>query len=336
MPSARSRCPLNPVCGQHGLDIVPQRFVDNRRVFSGINRDKPLFEFMEPVTLELELTNISGSPQLIHDNILAHTEGMTIIVKRRGRPSRQFRPYAQYCILEHNVALLPNQNTSAALFVSAGLGGWMIDEPGYYELQIALHLNDEDVVSEPLTLRVAPPRGYDEEFLAQDLFTDESGRIIAFDGSQYFNGGNDILREITERLSDRRVVLHAHVALATPLMRDYKHLILPSDKHKYLKGAAEVGGKISISRSKIDEASKELSIALIDHVEVAAETFGHIKTEYHVDRLSRSSADHGHVKEAATAQEGLHNVLAHRGVNSEVLARISKRRDSYKIRKRQS
>src|SRR5580658_2068251 len=36
MPSARSICPLNPVCGKHGLDIVPQRLVDNRRVFSGI------------------------------------------------------------------------------------------------------------------------------------------------------------------------------------------------------------------------------------------------------------------------------------------------------------
>jgi hypothetical protein len=27
---ARSCCPLNPVCGQHGLDLVPQRLVDNR------------------------------------------------------------------------------------------------------------------------------------------------------------------------------------------------------------------------------------------------------------------------------------------------------------------
>ena len=36
MACARSRCPLNPVCGQHGLDIVAQRLVDNRRVFSGI------------------------------------------------------------------------------------------------------------------------------------------------------------------------------------------------------------------------------------------------------------------------------------------------------------
>jgi len=33
---ARSRCTLHPVCSQHGLDIVPQRLVDNRRLFSGI------------------------------------------------------------------------------------------------------------------------------------------------------------------------------------------------------------------------------------------------------------------------------------------------------------
>ena len=36
MACARSRCPLNAVCGQRGLDIVPQRLVDNRRVISGI------------------------------------------------------------------------------------------------------------------------------------------------------------------------------------------------------------------------------------------------------------------------------------------------------------
>src|SRR5450759_5456741 len=36
VPSARTRCPLDAVCGQHCLDIVPQRLVDNRRVLPGI------------------------------------------------------------------------------------------------------------------------------------------------------------------------------------------------------------------------------------------------------------------------------------------------------------
>jgi hypothetical protein len=28
---------FDPVCGQHGLDLVPERLIDNRQVFSGIN-----------------------------------------------------------------------------------------------------------------------------------------------------------------------------------------------------------------------------------------------------------------------------------------------------------
>jgi hypothetical protein len=33
---ARCRCPLHAVCGQNGLDLVPQRLVDNRGTFAGI------------------------------------------------------------------------------------------------------------------------------------------------------------------------------------------------------------------------------------------------------------------------------------------------------------
>ena len=36
MPSANFCCPLDAVCGQRCLDIVPQRLVDNRRLFAGI------------------------------------------------------------------------------------------------------------------------------------------------------------------------------------------------------------------------------------------------------------------------------------------------------------
>jgi hypothetical protein len=232
--------------------------------------------------------------------------------------------------------LMPNQSTYASLFVSAGRGGWNIDDPGYYTVQLALHLDDEDVVSTALRLRVAPPRGYDDEFLAQELFTDEVGRILAFDGSQYFNAGNDTLREITQKLSDRRIALHARVALATPLLREYKQLVLPSDIQEYLRPAAEVGGKFKVSRPKIDEASKDLSIALVDQAEMAAVTLGHIDTKYHVDRFSQCLADHGHTKEAAATQDSLYQTLASRKVLPEVLEQVKDRRDSYKATRRRS
>lgn len=301
-----------------------------------VNRGTPIFEFMEPVVLELKLTNISGGPQLIHENLLADLHGMTVIVKKNDRSARQFMPYAQYCFLNSNRVLMPNESTYASLSVSAGRGGWNIDEPGYYTVQLALHLDDEDVVSNALRLRVAPPRGYDDEFLAQELFTDEVGRILAFDGSQYFNAGNDALREITQKLKNRRIALHARVALATPLLREYKQLVLPSDIREYLRPAAEVGGKFKVSGPKIEEASKDLSIALVDQAEMAAVTLGHIDTKYYVDQFSRCLADHGHTKAAAAAQDTLYQTLASRKVLPEVLEQVKDRRDSYKATKRRS
>lgn len=301
-----------------------------------VNRDKPIFEFMEPVVLELKLTNISGGPQLIHENLLAQLDEMTVIVKKSNRPARQFMPYAQYCFVHRNGALMPDESAYASLFVSAGRGAWYIDEPGYYTVQLALHFDNEDVVSNALSLRVAPPRGYEEEFLAQELFTDDVGRILAFDGTRYFSAGNDTLREITEKLSDRRVAVHARVALAIPLMGEYKQLVLPSDRQRDLRPAAEVGGKFKLSHPKIDEVRRELSVALIDQAETAAVTLGHIDTKYYTDQFSKCLAEHGETKEAAEAQDTLHQTLARRKVLPAVLEKIKDRRDSYKAAGRRS
>ena len=115
----------------------------------------------------------------------------------------------------------------------------------------------------PLNVRVAPPRGYDEEFLAQELFTDEVGRILAMDGSRFFTAGNDTLREITEKLGDRRIAVHARVALATPLMCEFKQLVLPASRQDVLEPAAALGGAIKTSSPRMDEARTAMSAALI-------------------------------------------------------------------------
>src|SRR6185369_14528726 len=111
-----------------------------------------------------------------------------------------------------------------SLFVGAGRNGWDLAEPGSYTIQVALHLDDEDLVSAPLRVRVAPPRGYDEEHLAQDVFSDQVGRVLAFDGSGVLDSANDVLREVTERLPDRRVAVHARIALGNAVAGRRKRL----------------------------------------------------------------------------------------------------------------
>lgn len=289
------------------------------------NREKAEFEFMEPAVLELKLTNISSEPQLIPENILSMQDSMTVIVKRNGQPARQFLPYARYCFQRKNKVLGPGEKVYESLFPAAGREGWSIAEPGYYEVQVALHLGDEDLVSNSLTLRVAPPRGYDEEFIAQDFFSDNVGRILAFDGSRSLNKGNDVLREVADRFSDRKVAIHALVPLGTAMAKEYK--LLNVERCETSSSVAQGGGDIKMAPANTEQANKDLNAALGADKNAAAETLGHIDYKYYVDELSDSLIAQGERKEAAAVEDGLYNTLSARNVLDSVLQQIKSRRD---------
>jgi hypothetical protein len=203
-----------------------------------------------------------------------------------------------------------------------GKGGWQIAEPGYYTIQVALHQEDteEDLVSNPLRLRIAPPRGYDEEFLAQDFFSEDVGRILTFDGSQVLANGNDTLREVSAKLSDRAVAFHAEVALASAMAKEYKILDLDDPNHP----------KIKVISPKVEEARKEFAAALTDQPKMAAKSLGHIDYKYYVDRFSDWLQKQGDVQGAVNVQDKLLETLSARGVANRVLQAIKKRRDADK------
>jgi hypothetical protein len=293
-----------------------------------VNRERAVFEFMEPVILELKLTNISSQPQLVDDTLLTATESMTVILKKDGKPARQFVPYAQYYRLAKKEVLMPGRSVYESLPVFAGRNGWDMAEPGNYVVQVALHVDDEDIVSNPLRVRVAPSRGYDEEFLAQDFFSDDTGRIITFGGSRYFVKGNDVLREVAGRLSERRVALHASLALGSEVAREYKQLIEdPKESRKQLG--------IKVQPAQPEEARQLLAGALTAQTTVAVETFAHIEFKRQVDRFSDWLAQQGAIKEARESQDALYETLSARQVRGRpildrVIKEVDKRRKSYK------
>jgi hypothetical protein len=214
-----------------------------------------------------------------------------------------------------------------SLFISAGRNGWDLAEPGKYTIQLALHLEGEDIVSNPLPLRVAPPRGYDEELIAQDLFADDVGRIIALDGSYFLEKGNDVLRNTVERLADRRVALHARIALGRVLMQDYKQLVAESINGR--RGLA-----VRLRSAQLETAKQYLSAALIDKSEEAMTSLGHIDYRWYQERLADCMAQHGDVNEAVKIQQQLCQAMSARRVNGRgiaegILQKIKERRDSY-------
>ena len=290
------------------------------------NRGEPVFEFLEPIVIELKLKNTTNQPQLVDSHLLESLDRIVIALKRDGAEARRYVPFANRCYQPDNRVLMPNEAMYASVFVWAGRNGVDLGEPGRYVLQAGLQLDEGMVVSNRLPVRVAVPNSRAEEHLAQDFLTKDVGRVLAFDGSHEMRQAVDTLQEVSERLHERRVARHARVALGCVAMRPFKSLILPTT-------AAGIGeARIQALPVKADEAKEVLTSALLHGPDIAAESLGHIDYKYYVDALSDFLAANGEKKEAMQVQQQLQRTLSARGVIETVLRDVDRRRESYKDR----
>jgi len=294
-----------------------------------VNRPDPTFEFLEPCTVELKLTNISDEPLLVGERVLADADHLVVIVKRDGNEAKRWQPFAQYCWKEANAVLEPGKSRYDSLFVGAGSGGWLLAEPGWYTIQVALMLDEEELVSNRLRVRITPPRDYDEAYWAQDFFSEDVGSAMAFDGSRVLKKANDVMEEVADRFKDRAVANHALVALRRPMLRRGKVMEMPAKDAVPLQSAEQAGASITLTNPDTDAAVKGMSEALLEKPAEAAETFGHIDYKKYCDRLSWALGQYGEKKEAANVQEVMLETLEARKVAPTVLAEIKDTKAEY-------
>jgi hypothetical protein len=244
----------------------------------GVNRTQPTFDFLEPVVLEVRLTNISREPKIVPSDVLLDTGRMVVVLKKDGKPARRWSPYATHCRKPTATVLQPGEEITESLFISAGVNGWDLAEPGLYTVQMAMEVDGIDLRSNTLRLRVTPPKSYDEEYVAQDIHTDAAGRVMAFDGSLVLDDGVNGWLELIGRLPTSKAAAHARIALALPLTRNYRVLRIDASPE-----AASIDGKaaFAVSKKKPDEASKLLGAVLVDNAEAAVATLGRVDYEYY-------------------------------------------------------
>lgn len=285
----------------------------------------PAFEFLEPVVLELKLTNISPQPTVVPIKLLSPSHHLTVIVKRRGQPAKEVIPYAMYCWKPENKALNPGEAIYDSLFASVGKGGWDIAEPGYYTVQVALHYNKETIISNPLTIRVTPPKNYNEELLAQDFFSEDVGRILTFDGSKVMEGGNNVMQEVIDQFPDSNAAVHCRIAQANAMMKEYKGLVIPKGAEEEMKSLSESNSAIRTSGANLDAAQKLMGNVLEDP-ENAAEVLGNIDLNYYLTRFSKALQEEGEKQEAAEVLDTLADGLAARGALEKVVDKVKEAR----------
>ena len=278
-----------PWYDEQGFDTDPQ---SSLHVELCINRNQAIYEFMEPVILELKLTNTAAHTQWVDKNIFTNLDNLTLILKKEGKPARQFLPYKRDYQMPQPQQLLPSHSLHDTLFVSAGCYGWYITEPGYYTLHATLSVADELSISNQLHFRVMPPDNFVQQYLAQDFFVDDVGRILAFNGSRFFNGGNQVLREVMARLPLKPVALHAAYALGNVLTDEYKRLAPVANQ-------ASPPLQIIKQPPCPEEARQLLYTALVRNTDTAVSTFGHIRWRQYMEQFSIWLAQQGDTHLAA-------------------------------------
>lgn len=282
-----------------------------------MHRADRAFEFMEPVTLELKLSNDGTRPALVDTASLSDGDDLTVIIKRDGRPARQWYPYAAYARDEQVEVILPGEARYSSLAISTGLNGADLAEPGSYSVQVALEVGDAMVVSSPLPLRVQTPHSWEEEDLAGDFFTDPVNRAMALGGTM--SGANRVLENVVDRAPNGRAALHARAVLATPRLNDFKYLRVATPDNAPM---------LDVEPAAVPRAASELVGALDDPG--AADSFGHIELHRRVDQLSAALDRYGDAEAAAACQEGLHDTLRDRGVLPAVLDEITAEAEAYR------
>ncbi|GKQ39664.1 hypothetical protein [Streptomyces sp. A012304] len=275
------------------------------------------YGMLEPVIGELRLANTSTVPVVVDGDVLSSDE-LGIVVQRKGATEAHVRrPYVHYCAQRRPVVLQPGEALYDSVVLSSDAEGWQIAEPGTYYVYAALRsaggggtaaadgAAQGQLLAEPLVLRVRRPAGREQELLADDVFTDEVGRVLALGGSRVMHHANDVLREVVDRIPEEPVATHA----ASCLLR-----------------AAAVPGKIlhqgQVRQGVLDLETEELTERAYGDCYAAAETLGHIRL---TDGVKRVATARGEREEAAPATDlltTLAQTLKRRRVKPSVIQEI--------------
>lgn len=280
------------------------------------NRDVNAYQFLEPVTMELKLTNTSPDVVMQDPDLLEDGHHVTVFIQREGGSTRQWRPMVTHCHQGHAEKLEPGESIYGAHMVSNATSGWMIDEPGFYKLQAAVDMGGEIIVSNVLRLYVAPPQSSEEAMLAPDYFTEDVARVLNFGGAPILNKAEDTLRHMVDVCADHPATSHARVALSSPSLRDFKVLETGSDRSKL--GISTLGKKTS-------QAAKTQIDALLKKPEAAADTIGHIRYFGQLRKLAEALEDAGAQDEAVNVMERSIAVMKARGILGKVIDNAERR-----------
>lgn len=305
----------------HGFENDPSGEKNAFRLQLRPNREQNRFSFLEPVHLELKLTNTSGDTQALDKDLLADGRHIAVLIRREGGRTRKWRPFITYCHHSNIGTLKPGESVYASHFVGASPEGWLVDEPGFYAIQAAVIVSGQPVRSNVLRIYVSPPAEESENVLASDYFCEDVARVLAFQGAPALGKANGLLWNLTECCPGNPAAIHAAVALSNPMLRQFKILQTGETRNDL---------SFSTDSREVEKGSKIQMETLVTKPDVAAQTLGHISYFSSMEHLSKLLEDSGEKGEAIEVQKNAVETMERRNVLKSVVDAAKRRIDQMK------
>ncbi|CAM2005231.1 reprolysin-like metallopeptidase [Acanthopleuribacter pedis] len=270
-----------------------------------VHRPHPVFEFMENVQVELKLTNRSATTFWVPSDCLKNNRSLLVDVTRTGGATKTKRHFVQYCCRSALVPLGPGESLYAPLNVAHDSEGWLMDEPGRYDVSVSLDFEAciparraLACVSASFTLFVqAPPANLRKTAyrLAQDYFHKDVGRVYTVGGTRYLDHVNAVFAEVCAQMKGSNPALQARVTGSLPKWEPFKTI------ERDQKGARLKKAKVDVA--ELAALQKEV---LTGEAGLAAErVLGHIPFAELCARASRAWSQAREPGKAATVMNGL-------------------------------
>lgn len=153
-------------------------------------RSQSFYEFLEPVSIEIRVRNLLEVPVRVSQSLHPELGSISLYVRRPDGRIVEYLPISCKLAEDRTIDLSPtgapdeSDRHSRTIFVSYGRYGFYFDEPGQYSVRAVYHGPGNMLVPSNIErMRVGHPRSREEDRLAQDFFSYQSGAALYLGGS---------------------------------------------------------------------------------------------------------------------------------------------------------
>ncbi len=277
-------------------------------------RSKGLFQFMEPVNIELRLRNLTDMPMDLDTELDPEYGGVAVFIQRPDGRILEYAPILCKLATPSIQTLTPGatgeDRHSQNVRLSYGAGGFYFDQPGRYRVRAVYQgAGDVLIASNVAEISVGRSHSLEEDRSAADYFGHDVGMALYLRGSSspFLKKGMDALQDMADHYKDTAVGSHIALALAENLASPF---------HRIEKG------KLKLTRNVEAKTALQLTANALATQKKDESTLTNLDYSECFQTRARLMALSGKKAEARKELRALAGTLTKRGVKSAVVGAI--------------